>query len=1410
MQREREEIASTRAGAAAVPSFGGGRYVVRRLLGEGGQKTVFLAHDTQLDRDVAIAVLKIEGLDAQGIARVQREAQAMARLGAQAHIVTIFDIGEHEGRPFMVCEYMGGGDLHQALRGAGGALPAERALRVGRDLCRALAVAHNRGILHRDIKPANVWLTEEGSAKLGDFGLAISLGQSRVTQAGTVLGTAAYMAPEQALGADADQRADLYSLGCVLYEMVTGRPPFLGDDTIAVVTQHINTSPVAPSWHQQSIPQALERLILRLLSKAPEERPSDAAEVLAALETISEVQPEAAPREDANPLDRLAGGIFVGREDELAELRSAIDQGLTDRGRLILLAGEPGIGKTRLAEELATYARLRSAQVVWGRCYEGEGAPAYWPWVQAIRSYVYERSPEALLSELGTGAGDIAQIVSEVRERLPGLPPPPALEPEQARFRLFDSVTTFLKNASRGQPLVLLLDDLHWADKPSLLLLQFLARELRETRLVVLGTYRDVELGRQHPLSHTLAELTREQLSHRIVLHGLSEHDVARFIEMTAGEEPPPDLVATVYQETEGNPFFVKEIVNLLTSEGRLGRKDPSTTWTVVIPQSVREVVGRRLDQLSDECNRLLTIAAVAGREFSIDVLQGVSGMEEDPLLDALEEAVAARVVAELPRPAGTYRFSHALIRETLYEELTTARRVRLHRQIGDALEQLYGSKADAHLAELAHHFGEAALGGGDVTKAIEYARRAGERATAVYAYEEAAGHFERVLQLLELDDSAGETERCEGLLALAEAEWAAGNYGKSRDLYYQAGTAARENSEGEQLARAALGYGGETPGFGVGVQDDQVIDLLESALALLGDERSATRLKILARLASALTYSHGQERRIELCHTAIQAARELGNPRVLAFVLIHANWALWSPDNVAERLAMVEEARRITEALGAAQLLHEATIWHTAVLIEVGDMDQIVRNIQTISGPVEQQQQRYEMWVLQVIRATLAMHEGNFAEARRLAEHALSYGQSQENPNALQLYALQMGAMRFDIGGLDEILPAIRQFSTQFAAIPAWRCGLVAACSELGLEPEARAEFERLAAEGFDAFPRDMFWSTGMYLLSMACLFLKDAERAQLLYDLLLPSGGLCIAPFAASFGSAWLPLAMLAQTMGHWDDAIRHFDQALEANTKFKAKVALTRTRAGYAAALVARGAPGDRERAQELATQALQAAEAMGMKVIVERCLALKLKLQGADGRDTGNSIAAVSKTVLAERPDVSLYTAPDGTVTILFTDIEGSTALNERLGDERWMALLRQHNAIVTEHVAAHEGTIVKAIGDGFMVVFRNVRRGLECAIAIQRALADRVARGDEQPPVRIGLHTGAAVKEADDFYGLTVNLAGRIADAANGGEILVSSVLRDLVDGAHEFRFDAARELELKGLAGRHIAYAVRW
>ncbi len=437
------------------------------------------------------------------------------------------------------------------------------------------------------------------------------------------------------------------------------------------------------------------------------------------------------PIDETPPHGMATSADFVGRQRELGELGAALDDAIAGRGRMVMLVGEPGIGKTRTARELAAHAVTRGAEVLWGRCREQQGAPPYWPWVQPIRSYIGARDAEVLRTQMGPGAADMADIIPEIQELFPDLGSPPVLESDAARFRLFNSITTFLKNAAQGQPLMIVLDNLHWADTPSLLLLEFLASELEHSHILVVGTYRDVELSRGHPLAHTLGELTRESGSggfQRVLLRGLSHDDVGHYIEAASQSPTMLGLVEAIYSQSEGNPLYLTELVNLYTQQ----RERLEDT----LPEGIREVIGRRLDELSTECNRVLTVASVIGRGFEFDqLIILVEDISEDRLLEALEEALGVSIIEEQPGVVGGYQFTHALIQRTLRDELSTTRRVRLHARIAETFEKLYEDDLESHAMEIAYHFGEAeaVLGGEGL---VRYSSMAGEQALAAYSYE--------------------------------------------------------------------------------------------------------------------------------------------------------------------------------------------------------------------------------------------------------------------------------------------------------------------------------------------------------------------------------------------------------------------------------------------------------------------------------------------------------------------------------------------------------------------------------------------------------------------------------------------------------------------------------------------------
>jgi len=429
-------------------SFASGRYQVKKFLGEGGKKKVYLVHDTLLDRDVAFALIKTEKLDDAARTRVTREARAMGRLGDHPNIVAIYDMGDYEGQPYIVLPVMPGGDIEGLIEKASEHhLPIEQAVGIAKAVCRGLEFAHSKGIIHRDIKPGNVWLSADGTAKIGDFGLVLAVDLSRLTQSGMMVGTVTYMPPEQAMGGKVTTKADLYSLGAMLYEMVTGRPPFVGDDSIAIIGQHINTPPVSPTWHRADLPPALETLILQLLEKDPEKRPESAAVVLQALEAIEAGKIKEPSREapTENPLYRR---VFVGREPELKQLQSAFDGAISGQGTLMMVTGEPGIGKTALCEQLSTYVTLRGGRTLVGHCYEkGSLSLPYLAFVEALRSYVLSREVKDLREELGSGAADVARIISEIRERLK-IKLRPQKDSEEERYRLLQAVSSFLSNAA--------------------------------------------------------------------------------------------------------------------------------------------------------------------------------------------------------------------------------------------------------------------------------------------------------------------------------------------------------------------------------------------------------------------------------------------------------------------------------------------------------------------------------------------------------------------------------------------------------------------------------------------------------------------------------------------------------------------------------------------------------------------------------------------------------------------------------------------------------------------------------------------------------------------------------------------------------------------------------------------------
>jgi len=912
---------------------------------------------------------------------------------------------------------------------------------------------------------------------------------------------------------------------------------------------------------------------------------------------------------------------FVGRAGELAALTADLDAAVGGRGGVALVAGEPGIGKTRLVEELAARAIVRGAVVLWGRCWEGAGAPAFWPWVQVVRGYVQVQAEDlaSLRHDLGAGAADIAQLVPAVHDRIPDLPAPPPLEPEAARFRLFDSLAGFLRTAAARQPLLLVLDDLHWADIPSLALLRFMSRELdgvEGSGPLVVGSYRHTEVEQGHPLLAAVADLTRGQ--HRwLLLGGLGQREVAGFMALVAGAEPPAELAAEVYRQTDGNPFFVTEVVRLLASQGSWDQLDPAARDARLLgsrlPEGVRAVVAERLSRPSADCRRVLEIASVVGRDFELRVLQPVSGLDAGQLLMLLEEAEAARLVGAVPGELSRWRFAHALVREVLYEGLLAARRVRLHGLVADALEPVHAAEPGPHLAELAHHLVEAAPGSEKTAaRAVRMATLAGGRSLQLLAWEDAAVLFERALAALALAERPGSAQqRCELLLAIGEARMAASDVPAARTAYQQAGELARRIGSPEALAQAGLGLGLEITS---GIVDPVQVGLLEEALATLGEDDSPLRARVLAGLARALVSSPQGERRLALSEDAVRMARRLDDPATLAAVLFGRHLAIWGSERAevaGERLALATEAVGLAEQIGDRAMALRGRGLRRIDLLELGDLAGYDADLAAAEQAAEELRQLRYRWQLPFAHATRALLAGRFAQAEELIEQGLAAGRQAGDQAVGNYYTGVIATLRFMQGRLGELTEMARDAATRFPAMVVFRAALAAMLAETGRADEARAEVGWLAAGDLTAVPRDPAWSYSLASLALACYHLGAAGIAGKLHPLLEPYadrnivtgrvGAICLGP-AAYF------LGLLDLTRGVPEQALLRFQQAASLADRMQGRPMVAMSREGQARALLALDRPGDRQQAIALLDEVTVTARVLGIRGLAERAATL----------------------------------------------------------------------------------------------------------------------------------------------------------------------------------------------------------
>jgi len=904
------------------------------------------------------------------------------------------------------------------------------------------------------------------------------------------------------------------------------------------------------------------------------------------------------------------GRIFVGRDGELDRLGQLWKEVAAGQLRMALLAGEPGVGKTRLAAELARSVYEEGATVLAGRCDEDLGVP-YQPFVESLRHFVDHAS--GLSERLGRYAGELARLVPELGQRVPGLPDPLRSDPEMERYRLFDALANWLTAASVDQPVLLVLDDLQWAAKPTLLLLRHILRA-GDGRILLLGTYRDTEMTHDHPLVELVADLRRQGGVERLSLSGLDDLGVAAFVEQASGralDDAGLALARAVYEETEGNPFFVLEVLRHLIETGAV--EWDGAVWKprlpveqLGIPEGVREVVGRRLARLSDGANQALRVASVVGPEFELGVVEAAGGLTEEGLLAVVEEAATARVVTEVS--ATRYRFAHALIRATLYESLSAARQVALHRKVAEAIETIHQAALDDYIPALAHHWGKASAPVSDTARAVDYARRAGDRALAQLANDEAARYYASALELLDAGGAGGaDPRRVELLIGLGEAQRRAGapSY---RDSLLDAARLARQLGDTGALARAAEANTLGNIWTGILVVDAARVEMLEAALDAVGHDDLRLRARLLATLGLELAWEPDAQRRLALSEEALQIARSLDDPATLAHVLLARDYTITAPDSVTERFGNTTELLAIAEGLGDPVIASKALGLRFKTAMELADVAEAERSLSRNEALVAELGQPTLTWATLHHHAALRLLRGE-QDAQAAIDAAREYGISAHRPGMNILSGSQQYWLFSDLGRLAEVEPWSREIyeHTRYPTITAvYTCIL----AEIGQVERAAQMFDEMAATGFDHPTNNVAWLQFHGLCAILCARFGRRDCVGLLKSRLDPwAGQLFTAGFAGWLnGPVSFHLGLLATTAGDWSEAEARFAAAAAVQERIKAPVWLTRTRLEWARMLLTRGDSSDSERAQELLRLALDTARERGLSRLEADAVAL----------------------------------------------------------------------------------------------------------------------------------------------------------------------------------------------------------
>jgi DNA-binding CsgD family transcriptional regulator/tetratricopeptide (TPR) repeat protein len=958
-----------------------------------------------------------------------------------------------------------------------------------------------------------------------------------------------------------------------------------------------------------------------------------------------------------DPATELPGSLrltpsfpFVGRPRELTLLRSLMPRAGGEGRRLALLGGEAGSGKSRLVREFAHEAAGEGALVLYGGCDAVVRIP-YQPVAEALTHLARVAEPDQLRDDLGAGGGELTRLIPDLAARAGPLPEPVTADQDTERHRLHQAVAELLVNASRRRPLLVILEDVHWADNPTLHLLRHLSRAAADARMLLVATFRDLEADVPAELSSALVDLRRTEGVVPIRLAGLTSGEIAELVGQAAGGDlgdELPRLAGSIHELTEGNAFLVIELWRALVETGALVAAGGRAHLTrppqeLATPDTVREVVTQRVARLGEETTAVLELAAVIGPEFDLAVLVRGTGRDEAALLGSIDLALRSGMVADVPERPLVFRFAHELVRRALYDRLPAPRRVELHLCAGEALEAGSPQPSARTLADLAHHFTAAApLGGAE--RAVDYNLRAAEAATAALAFDEAALALRTALRL----GIADERERAEVELALGVACYRAGRGSEALEAYRGVAAIARAAGNADLLARAAVGF--ENSCWRMAAVDAGALELLTEAAAMQGEEDSGRRVMVLSGQARACAFLGDHDRSARLRDESIEVARRLGDRRALATVLMRAYWARGTT-GLDEILEMLTESRDLAADLGDIELQAEAMEWRISALIALGDLESARQELAEVYEMASRVGQPFIIHVAQHYRSTIALSDGRLAEAEETAERSFEWGRLLTGRDPTATYGVQMFGIRREQGRLAELAPVVRILAASKDQGGAWGPGLAVVLAELGMHDEARRELERVRRKGLMELRTGLWLASLVYLADAVALVGDDALAAEV-YTELLPSAGsiVTVGHGVACYGSADRYLGVVAATAGEREIARGHLEVALEVDRAMGAWTWLAHSQYALGKLLVQAGGD-DRARGRRLLQEAGSLAERIGMPTLLGRVRAeggpaprrpppdglsprelqiLRLVAQGLSNRDIGARLVVSEHT------------------------------------------------------------------------------------------------------------------------------------------------------------------------------------